>query len=40
VAGFATDVTTSRTLMVTGGVLTVVPPLLLALACQRLIMQG
>jgi multiple sugar transport system permease protein len=40
VAGFATDVTTSRTLMVTGGVLTVVPPLLLALACQRLIVQG
>lgn len=40
VAGFATDVTTERTLMATSGVLAIVPPLLLALLCQRLIVQG
>ena len=40
VAGFVTDVTTARTLMATGGVLAVIPPLLLALLCQRLIVQG
>ncbi len=40
VAGFVTDVTTARTLMATGGVLAVMPPLLLALMCQRLIVQG
>ncbi len=40
VAGFATDVTTERTLMATGGVLAVIPPLVLAFAFQRLIIQG
>lgn len=40
VAGFATDVTTERTLMATGGVLAVIPPLLLAFFFQRLIVQG
>lgn len=40
VAGFVTDVTTARTLMAAGGVLAVIPPLLLALMCQRLIVQG
>jgi multiple sugar transport system permease protein len=40
VAGFATDVTTERTLMATSGVLAIVPPLVLALLCQRLIVQG
>jgi multiple sugar transport system permease protein len=40
VAGFATDVTTERTLMATSGVLAIVPPLALALLCQRLIVQG
>lgn len=40
VAGFATDVTTQRTLMATSGVLAVVPPLLLAFIFQRLIVQG
>ena len=40
VAGFVTDVTTARTLMATGGVLAVLPPLLLALLCQRMIVQG
>jgi multiple sugar transport system permease protein len=40
VAGFATDVTTERTLMAAGGVLAVVPPLVLAFLCQRLIVQG
>jgi multiple sugar transport system permease protein len=40
VAGFATDVTTERTLMATGGILAVIPPLLLALLCQRLIVRG
>jgi multiple sugar transport system substrate-binding protein len=37
VAGFVTDVTTARTLMATRGVLAVLPPLLLALMCQRMI---
>ena len=40
VAGFATDVTTERTLMATSGVLAIVPPLVLALLFQRLIVQG
>jgi multiple sugar transport system permease protein len=40
VAGFATDVTTERTLMAAGGVLAVVPPLVLAFLFQRLIVQG
>jgi multiple sugar transport system permease protein len=40
VAGFATDVTTERTLMAAGGVLAVIPPLVLAFVCQRLIVQG
>lgn len=40
VAGFATDVTTERTLMAASGVLAVVPPLVLAFAFQRLIVQG
>jgi multiple sugar transport system permease protein len=40
VAGFATDVTTQRTLMATGGVLAIVPPLALAFLFQRLIVQG
>lgn len=40
VAGFVTDVTTARTLMAAGGVLAVLPPLLLALMAQRLIVQG
>ncbi|MFL9913476.1 carbohydrate ABC transporter permease [Paraburkholderia sp. RL17-337-BIB-A] len=40
VAGFATDVTTQRTLMATGGVLAIIPPLLLAFLFQRLIVQG
>jgi multiple sugar transport system permease protein len=40
VAGFATDVTTERTLMAAGGVLAVVPPLVLAFLCQRLLVQG
>ena len=40
VAGFATDVTTERTLMAAGGVLAVIPPLLLALVFHRLIVQG
>lgn len=40
VAGFATDVTTERTLMATGGVIAIVPPLLLAFIFQRLIVQG
>jgi hypothetical protein len=30
VAGFATDVTTERTLMASGGVMAVIPPLVLA----------
>jgi multiple sugar transport system permease protein len=40
VAGFATDVTTERTLMAAGGVLAVIPPLALAFVFQRLIVQG
>jgi multiple sugar transport system permease protein len=40
VAGFATDVTTERTLMAAGGVLAVIPPLVLAFVFQRLIVQG
>jgi multiple sugar transport system permease protein len=40
VAGFATDVTTERTLMAASGVLAVVPPLVLAFCFQRLIVQG
>jgi len=40
VAGFATDVTTERTLMAASGVLAVIPPLLLAFLFQRLIVQG
>jgi multiple sugar transport system permease protein len=40
VAGFATDVTTQRTLMATGGVLAIIPPLALAFMFQRLIVQG
>jgi multiple sugar transport system permease protein len=40
VAGFATDVTTERTLMAAGGVLAVIPPLVLAFLFQRLIVQG
>jgi multiple sugar transport system permease protein len=40
VAGFATDVTTERTLMATGGVMAVIPPLVLAFIFQRFIVQG
>jgi multiple sugar transport system permease protein len=40
VAGFATDVTTERTLMAAGGVMAVIPPLLLALIFHRLIVTG
>lgn len=40
VAGFATDVTTERTLMATSGVLAIIPPLVLAFLFQRLIVQG
>jgi multiple sugar transport system permease protein len=40
VAGFATDVTTERTLMATSGVLAIIPPLALAFLFQRLIIQG
>lgn len=40
VAGFATDVTTERTLMAAGGVIAVIPPLILAFIFQRLIVQG
>jgi multiple sugar transport system permease protein len=40
VAGFATDVTTERTLMAASGVLAVLPPLLLAFLFQKLIVQG
>jgi multiple sugar transport system permease protein len=40
VAGFATDVTTERTLMAASGVLAVIPPLVFAFAFQRLIVQG
>jgi multiple sugar transport system permease protein len=40
VAGFVTDTDTSPTLMNAGGVLAVVPPLVLALLFQRLIVRG
>jgi multiple sugar transport system permease protein len=40
IAGFVTDVTTSPVLMNAGGVLAVVPPLVLALVFQRLIVSG
>jgi multiple sugar transport system permease protein len=40
VAGFATEVTTERTLMAAGGVVAVIPPLILAFVFQRLIVQG
>jgi multiple sugar transport system permease protein len=40
VAGFVTDQDTSPTLMNAGGVLGVIPPLLLALLFQRLIVRG
>jgi multiple sugar transport system permease protein len=40
VAGFATDVTTERTLMAAGGVLAVIPPLVLAFMFQKLIVRG
>ncbi len=40
VAGFATDVTTERTLLASAGVLTVLPPLVLAFIFQRVIVQG
>jgi multiple sugar transport system permease protein len=40
IAGFVTDVNTSPTLMNAGGVLAVIPPLILALAFQRLIVRG
>ncbi len=40
VAGFATDVTTARTLMTTGGVLAVIPPLVLAFIFRKFIVEG
>jgi len=40
IAGFVTDTTTSPTLMNAGGVLAVLPPLVLALIFQRLIVSG
>jgi multiple sugar transport system permease protein len=40
IAGFVTDVSTSPTLMNAGGVLAVIPPLVLALIFQRLIVSG
>jgi multiple sugar transport system permease protein len=40
VAGFATDVTTERTLMAASGVLAVIPPLILAFLFQKLIVKG
>jgi multiple sugar transport system permease protein len=40
VAGFATDVTTARTLMTTGGVLAVIPPLLLAFLFRKFVVEG
>jgi multiple sugar transport system permease protein len=40
IAGFVTDVTASPTLMNAGGVLAVLPPLILALVFQRLIVSG
>jgi multiple sugar transport system permease protein len=39
-ANFATDLNTQVTLMAAAGVLAVVPPLVLVLICQRLIVQG
>jgi multiple sugar transport system permease protein len=39
-ANFATDVETQVTLMAAAGVLAVVPPLVLVLISQRLIVQG
>jgi multiple sugar transport system permease protein len=39
-ANFATDVETQVTLMAAAGVLAVLPPLVLVLICQRLIVQG
>jgi multiple sugar transport system permease protein len=39
-ANFATDLNTQVTLMAAAGVLAVLPPLVLALICQRLIVQG
>ncbi|MDN5726288.1 MAG: carbohydrate ABC transporter permease, partial [Propionibacteriales bacterium] len=39
-ANFATDLNTDFTLMATAGVLAVVPPLILVLIFQRLIVQG
>jgi multiple sugar transport system permease protein len=40
VAGLATDVLAERTLLATGGVLAVIPPLVLAFCLQRLIVHG
>ena len=40
VAGFATDVTTARTLMTTGGVLAVIPPLILAFLFRKFVTEG
>jgi multiple sugar transport system permease protein len=40
VAGFATDVTTARTLMTTGGVLAVIPPLVLAFLFRNFVVEG
>ena len=40
VAGFATDVTTERTLMAASGVLAIIPPLALAFMFQKLIVQS
>ena len=40
VAGFATDVTTARTLMTTGGVLAVIPPLVLAVLFRNFVVEG
>jgi len=39
-ANFATDLNTQVTLMAAAGVLAVLPPLVLVLVCQRLIVQG
>ncbi len=39
-ANFATDLNTQVTLMAAAGVLAVLPPLVLVLICQRLIVQG
>ena len=40
IASFVTDTDTSPTLMNAGGVLAVIPPLVLALLFQRLIVSG